>query len=204
MIEVLRHFLPELLAGFLVNLEIAAGAVTIGLLVGVPLALLRQEVPASRRFVWPCIRLMQAVPTYVIMYFLLNLLPRDLPLFGTPATRLLAVILAQAVYMIPYVADNFHRTLEHLERHERDLALLFLPNMLRGTVLVVMSSGFAAAIGVSEAVGVTVHQAERLRALGDRVVLFLVVIGLFVAVFGVVNLAIRSLMRRLSATLAPA
>lgn len=202
MIEVIRQFMPDLLAGFLVNLEIAAGAVIIGLCVGVPFAILRQKVPASRHVVWPCVRLMQAVPTYVIMYFALSLLPRDLPVFGTPGTRLIAVILAQAVYMIPYVAENFYRSLEHLQRHERDLALLFLPNLLRGTVLVVMSSGFAAAIGVSEAVGVTVHQAERLHLVADRIVLFLVVIGLFVAVFGIINVLIRVLMRRLTRPLA--
>ncbi len=204
MIDVIRRFIPELLAGFLVNIEIAAGAMVIGLAVGVPLAVLRQKLPRSRKMVWPCVRLMQAAPTYVIMYFVLSVLPRDLWTLGLPATRLSAVILAQSAYMAPYVADNFYRALEHLERGERELALLFLPNLLRGFVIVVMSSGFAAAIGVSEAVGVTVRYAERLHALADRVTLFLVAIALFLAVFGVVNALIRFLMRRLSQSVAMA
>jgi ABC-type amino acid transport system permease subunit len=198
MIEVIRHFLPELLAGFLVNLQISAGAVVIGLAIGVPLALARRYMPRSRRFVLPTVRLMQAAPVYVVMFFVLSLLPRDLTLFGVAATGLTAVILSQSVYMTSYIAENFYRAMEHLARDERDLALLFLPNLLRGFVLVVMSSGFGAAIGVQEAVGVTMRQAERLHAVGERVVLFLVVIGLFAAVFGVANGVIRRLMRRLA------
>jgi ABC-type amino acid transport system permease subunit len=194
------QFLPELLAGFLVNLEIAAGAVALGLAAGMPLALLRLMVPRSRRVIWPCVRLMQAAPTYVIMYFALNLLPRDLTLFGTAVTGLAAVILAQAVYMASYVAENGFRALEYLRAGQRDLALLFLPNLLRGWVVVIMSSGFGAAIGVSEAVGVTMRHAERLHAVGDRVELFVAVIALFVVVFGTANLLIGRLMRSLAQT----
>jgi len=75
--------------------------------------------------------------------------------------------------------------------------LLFLPNLLRGAVLVVMSSGFGAAIGVSEAVGVTMRRAEKLPAMGDRMILFVAVIAFFVVVFGVANVLIGKLMRQL-------
>jgi hypothetical protein len=199
MIETIRNFAPELLAGILVNLQVAAGAVAIGLGVGVPVALLREWVPRSRRIVWPCVRLMQAAPVYVVMYFILSMLSRDLSLFGEPAAGLVAVTLAQSVYMTAYVAENGYRALEHLRRDERNLALLFLPNLLRGAVLVVMSSGFGAAIGVSEAVAVTMREAASLHAVGQRVALFLVVIALFAAVFGVANAAIQRLVRWLSA-----
>ena len=56
----------------------------------------------------------------------------------------------------------------------------------------------SAAIGVSEAVAVTMREAARLHAVGPRVMLFLVVIALFATVFGVVNIAIQRLMRWLS------
>lgn len=199
MIAVLRHFVPVLLSGFLVNLEVAFGAVVIGLAVGVPLALLRQRVRWAGRIVWPGVRLMQAAPTYAIMFFALSALPRDLSVFGWHVVGLVAVMLAQAVYMIAYVAENFYRALRHLDQGEREHALLFLPNLLRGFVVVVMSSGFGAAIGVSEAVGVTMQQAELLHAVGDRVLLFVAVIGLFAVVFGGANAAIRWLVRRLTA-----
>ena len=81
----IRNFLTELLGGFLVDLQVAAGAVAIGLGVGLPVALLREWAPRSRRIVWPCVRLMQAAPVYVVMYFVVSTLPRDLSLFGAPA-----------------------------------------------------------------------------------------------------------------------
>ena len=198
MIELLRHFLPELLAGFLVNLEVAFGAVMVGLAVGLPMALLRDRLPGSQRIVWPCVRLMQAAPTYVIMYFMLSMLPRDISLFGFHTAGLAAVILAQSVYLASYIADNGYRALEHLHRNEREHALLFLPNLLRGFFVVVMSSGFGAAIGVSEAVSVTMREAERLHTVGPRILLFVVAIALFVAMFGGANVVIRYLVRRLS------
>lgn len=204
--HVIRDFLPELWVGFMVNLEIGLGAVVVGFLVGMPLALLRQAAPGSRRFVWPCVRLMQAAPTYVVMYFMLSILPRDMTVFGIAATGLTAVTLAQSVYLASYIADNGYRALEHLRRNERDLALLFIPNLLRGTLLSIMSSGFGAAIGVSEAVAVTMRHAETLHTVGQRVILFAVVIALSCVVFGGVNALIQLLVRRLSARkkLAPA
>jgi ABC-type tungstate transport system substrate-binding protein len=198
MIELLRHFVPELLAGFLVNLEVACGAVVVGLAVGLPMALMRHGFPGSQRFVWSCVRLMQAAPTYVIMYFVLSMLPRDLSMFGFRTAGLSAVILAQSVYLASYIADNGFRALQHLQRNERDHALLFLPNLLRGFFVVVMSSGFGAAIGVSEAVSVTMREAERLHTVGPRLLLFGIAIGLFVAVFGGANLVIRYFVRRLA------
>ena len=61
-----------------------------------------------------------------------------------------------------------------------------------------MSSGFGAAIGVSEAVSVTMREAERLHTVGPRILLFVVAIALFVAMFGGANVVIRYLVRRLS------
>jgi ABC-type arginine transport system permease subunit len=204
MIDIIADFLPELMLGFLVNLEVASGAVLIGLAVGLPLALLRHSVPGTRRAVWPCVRLMQAAPAYVVMYFVLNLLPRDFSLLGFRVAGLAAVILAQSVYLASYIAENGYRALQHRQRGERDQALLFLPNLLRGFFVVVMSSGFGAAIGVSEAVGVTMREAERLHTVGERVVLFLIAIGFFVAFFGGANAVIRYLVRRLSRPLVAA
>lgn len=194
MIETLGRFVPDLLAGFLVNLQIAFAAELIGLIIGLPLALLRHRVPSSRWIVRPCIRLMQAAPTYVIMFFMLSLLPRNLSLFGFAATGLAAVILAQAVYMVSYVAENGFQALEHLRHNEREDALLFFPNLLRGFVVVVMSSGFGAAVGVSEAVGTTMKHAERLHDLDQRILLFVLVIAFFIAVFATANALIGRLM----------
>lgn len=197
MIQVLCDFFPVLLSGFLVNLQIACGAVIIGLLIGLPMALLRYSIPWTGRFIRPCVRLMQAAPVYVVMFFVLNILPRDMIVLGFSITGLAAVTLSQSVYLTSYIAENGYQAIEQLVRHERDNALLFLPNLLRGFLVVVMSSGIGAAIGVSEAVSVTMHQAEQLHALWDRVLLFLVVIGLFAAVFGLMNALLQRLIRRM-------
>ena len=197
MLLIIQQFIPILWAGFLVNLEIGVAAVAIGTMVGVPLTLLRRRLPLLRRPIQLCIQLMQALPTYVTMFFMLNLLPHGLALWGRPIESVTAVVLAQAVYMTSYVAEDAFKALDHLARNDREQALLFLPNLLRGFVVVVMSSGFGAALGVSEAVSVTMHQAERFSAIGDRILVFGVTISFFAVVFGSVNILIQRLISRL-------
>jgi His/Glu/Gln/Arg/opine family amino acid ABC transporter permease subunit len=197
MLAIIDQFIPILWGGFLVNLEIGVAAVAIAITLGVPLTLLRRRLALLRRPVHLCIQLMQALPTYVTMFFVLNLLPDDLSLWGRPIESVTAVVIAQSVYLTAYVAEDAYEALDHLQRNQPEQALLFLPNLLRGFVVVVMSSGFGAAVGVSEAVGVTMHQAERFPAIHDRILLFGVTIIFFVLVFGTVNILIRKLVTRL-------
>lgn len=197
MLQVIVQFIPMLLSGFLVNLEIGVAVVVIAVSIGVPLALLRRRVAVTRRVIRPFIGLLQSLPTYVVMFFMLTLLPHDLSVFGMPVTGMTAVILAQSVYLTAYVSEDAFEALGHLARHDREHALLFLPNLLRGFVVVVMSSGFGAAVGVSEAVSATMRQAERLPEAGDRILLFTVTIAFFALVFGVLNAVIRRGIARL-------
>lgn len=198
MLSVVDQFIPILWAGFLVNLEIGVAAVLIALMLGVPLTLVRRRLSLLGRPIHLSIQLMQALPTYVTMFFVLNLLPDNLALWGRPIESVTAVVLAQSVYLTAYVAEDAYEALDHLQRNQPEQALLFLPNLLRGFVVVVMSSGFGAAVGVSEAVGVTMHQAERFPELGDRVLVFSVTIIFFVLIFGTVNILIQHLISRLS------
>lgn len=198
MFPVIVQFIPVLLAGFLVNLEIGVAVVAIAVSLGVPLSLLRRRVAFTGRLIRLGIGLMQALPTYVVMFFVLTLLPRGLSVFGLPITGLVAVIAAQSVYLTAYVAEDAYEALGHLGRNDREHALLFLPNLLRGFVVVVMSSGFGAAVGVSEAVSATMRQAERLPTAGDRIMLFGVAITFFALVVGALNAVIRRFIARLS------
>jgi hypothetical protein len=195
---VIAQFLPVLLEGFVVNLTIAAVVVVIAVALGVPLALMRHGGRRLRLAVGTMIRLMQSAPTYVVMFFVLILLPRELSILGMPATGFVAVVLAQAVYLTAYVADDANEAIFHLRGGRRERALLFLPNLLRGFVVVTMSSGYGAAVGVSEAVSATLRQAERLPALGDRILLFAVAIGFFAVIVGLLNYAIGTAIRSLS------
>jgi hypothetical protein len=195
MLQVIQQFIPVLLAGFLVNLEIGVAAVGIAVAVGVPLSLLRRRFGLVRRLIRTCIGLMQALPTYVAMFFILILLPRDLSVLGHTITGVIAVVLAQSIYLTAYVAEEAYEALGHLSRNDRERALLFLPNLMRGFVVVVMSSGFGAAVGVSEAVSATMRQAERLSTPGERILLFAVAIAFFAVVVGSLNVLIRRLIR---------
>jgi len=53
------------------------------------------------------IRLMQAAPVYVVMFFLLNMLPDDIDAFGRTIVigGVTVMILVQYAYMIPHVAE---------------------------------------------------------------------------------------------------
>lgn len=197
MTETILAFIPVLLNGFLIDLWIALATTLIGLAVGMPIAWVRHRMGWTRRPLRVLIRLMQAAPVYVVMFFLLNMLPDDIDAFGRTIVigGVTVMILAQCAYMIPYVAEAGFDMLGHLRDRDVGKALLFLPNLLRGFNVVIMSSGFGAAIGVAEAVGVTVREAEMLETMGERVALFLTAIVLFVTFFSAANLLVQRLAR---------
>lgn len=197
MIEMILAFIPLLLRGFLIDLWIALAATVIGLAIGLPIAWVRHRMAWTRRPLRVVIRLMQTAPVYVVMFFLLNMLPDDVEVWNWTIVigGVTVMILAQCAYMIPYVAEAGFDMLCHLREREIGKALLFLPNLLRGFNVVIMSSGFGAAIGVAEAVGVTVRDAEMLETMGERVALFLTAIALFVTFFSAANLLVQRLAR---------
>ena len=175
-------FLPTFLAGMAVNFEIAAAAVAIGLLAGLPLAYARaSESRAAVGLSLAVVGLMRAAPTFVVMFFLLNVIPRDAELFGIPIalSGVMTVALSLVPYSAAYAADAGVEALQQWRRGSHLGALLFLPNMTRAFFVVVMSSGAAAAIGVSEGISVILRQAELLPSLADRLVLFAIGIVMF-------------------------
>jgi ABC-type amino acid transport system permease subunit len=101
-------YLADLLAGMAVNLEIAGTALGLGLVLGVPLGLMQLGGRLQRSLVAPLIGLMRAAPTFVVMFFLLNVIPQPVRLFGLdltlPASMIVAVSLVP--YAAAYAADN--------------------------------------------------------------------------------------------------
>jgi len=175
-------FLPTFLTGMAVNFEIAAMAVVIGLLAGLPLAYARASTSRpALGLALTLVGLMRAAPTFVVMFFLLNVMPRDAELFGVPLalSGVMTVALSLVPYSAAYVADSGVEALQQWRRGSHLGALLFLPNMTRAFFVVVMSSGAAAAIGVTEGISVILRQAELLPSLGDRLALFAIGIVLF-------------------------
>jgi His/Glu/Gln/Arg/opine family amino acid ABC transporter permease subunit len=175
LLQRLGDFLPTFLAGMAVNFEIAALAVVVGLLVGLPLAWARASSSrAALSLSLTVIGVMRAAPTFVVMFFLLNVIPREVAISGV-----MVVALSLVPYSAAYAADAGVEALQQWRRGSHLGALLFLPNMTRAFFVVVLSSGAAAAIGVTEGISVILRQAEQLPALGDRLVLFAIGILMF-------------------------
>jgi His/Glu/Gln/Arg/opine family amino acid ABC transporter permease subunit len=179
--QIAPDFLPRLLAGMVVNFEIALIAIAVGLVLGLVLAFLRLGrgvlgLPAAT-----IIGLMRAAPTFVVMFFLLNAIPRDATMFGVKLnlTGMMAVAISLVPYSAAYVADNAAGALVQWRAGSHLGALLFLPNLTRAFFVLVMSSGAGAAIGVTEGIAVILRQAEQLPGLEDKLLLFAFGIALF-------------------------
>ena len=167
-------FLPQFLAGMAVNFEIAAIALVLGLALGLLLALARLYAGAAGHAAASLIALMRAAPTFVVMFFLLNALPRDVGLSGS-----LIVAVSLVPYAAAYIADSAVEAMRHLRRGSPLAGILFFPNAARAFFVMVMSSSAGAAIGVAEGIAVLLRQAEKLPTLGDKLILFAIGIACF-------------------------
>jgi hypothetical protein len=167
-------FLPHLLVGMAVNFQIAAIALALGLALGLLLIAGRLAGGIVGGAAASLTALMRAAPTFVVMFFLLNSIPRGATLFGMPVavSGMMAVALSLLPYAAAYVADSGVEAVQQMRKGSPLGALLFLPNLARAFFVLVMSSSAGAAIGVSEGIAVILRQAEQLPALGDRLVLF--------------------------------
>ena len=174
-------FLPKFLAGMVVNFKIAAIALVIGLALGLLLAAGRLSGGVVTALTVSIIALMRAAPTFVIMFFLLNAIPRDATLFGAPfaLSGVMTVALSLVPYSAAYVADAGVDGIRHLRAGTTHGAFLFFPNLTRAFLVMVMSSSVGAAIGVTEGITVILRQAEQLPDFNDRLVLFAIGIVLF-------------------------
>jgi ABC-type arginine transport system permease subunit len=174
-------FVPTLLSAMVTNFEISFIALALGLLLGLPLALLRDRGGAVGVGVSATIiSLMRAAPTFVVMFFLLNVL-RDVSLFGVKLAMsgVMTVAVSLVPYSAAYAADAGVEALRQFRRGSPLGALLFLPNITRAFFVIVMSSGAAAAIGVPEGISVILGEAAVLPTLGDRLIVFAIGIVLF-------------------------
>lgn len=174
-------FLPKFLAGMVINFEIAAIALVIGLALGLLLVAGRLSGGVVAAITVSIIALMRAAPTFVVMFFLLNAIPRNATLFGAPfaLSGIMTVALSLVPYSAAYVADAGIDCIRHLRTGATQGALLFFPNLTRAFLVMVMSSSVGAAIGVTEGITVVLRQAEQLPNFDDRLVLFAVGIVMF-------------------------
>jgi ABC-type arginine/histidine transport system permease subunit len=179
--DIWSDYVPSLLEGMATNFEISIVALLLGLAVGIPLAALRLY--GSRfgiAFAVTVVSLMRAAPTFVVMFFLLNVV-RDVQVFGMKLAMsgVMTVAVSLVPYSAAYTADAGVEALRQWDRGSPLGALLFLPNITRAFFVIVMASGAAAAIGVPEGISVILRESALLPSLGDRLVIFAVGIALF-------------------------
>ena len=188
-------FIPDLLAGMVVNFEIAAIALAVGLALGALLALARLGGGVLGAAATSLIGLMRAAPTFVVMFFLLNIIPRDATLFGigVAPSGIMIVALSLVPYSASYVADNGAEALRQLRAGSPLGALQFLPNVTRAFFVLVMSSSAGAAIGVTEGIAGILREAVLLPSLGGKLVVF----AIGILFFGITLQAGFALMRLL-------
>ncbi len=200
MTDLSHEFVGVFLWSFLTNVWVAATSLVLGLAIGGPLAWLRHRLRWLGRFAAAFTGLLRAAPTFVVMFFLLNVLPDHISILGFALALPNAVILvvALAIYAAAYVSDNLLDALRHLERGESSVALLFVPNMLRAFFVLVMASSVGAAIGVQEAVTTTLRETDRLPTIGSRIGLVLAVILFFAGMMQLARLGASQLTRLLS------
>ena len=190
----------DLASGMVVNFQIAAIALGLGLALGAPFVFLLLAGKLTRRLVSPLIGLMRAAPTFVVMFFLLNIIPRPYHFFGADLWMPPSLIVALSLvpYAAAYVADNGRAAIVGLRARSHTEALLFLPNLIRAFTVLVMSSSTGVAIGVNEGVAVVLREAERMPTLGGQMLFFAFGVLAFGAVFQIGFAIVRVMMRHLS------
>ncbi len=199
----LLQFLPQLLAGMVVNFEIAVIALVVGLVLGGLLCLLSLSGGVFKVIVTALVGVMRAAPTFVVMFFLLNAIPSGTAItvgdmsIGLAPSPLMAVALSLVPYSASYVVDNGIEAVMQLRRGSMLGALLFLPNITRAFFVLVMSSSTGAAIGVTEGISVILRAAAPMTSLADKMVLF----AIGILCFGLTLQLGFFLMRRLQSQL---
>lgn len=189
----------ELLAGMVVNFQISTIALLLGLILGAVLLVAGAGRP---RLVNPVIGLMRAAPTFVVMFFLLNTIPRQFQLIGIDVSLSPEWIVALSLvpYAAAYVVDNGKAAIEGLQSGSRSAALLFLPNLVRAFTVLVMSSSAGVAIGVNEGVAVVLREAETYPSFGDQMLVYAIGVCAFGIVFQIGFACVRIMMRLLQAS----
>jgi hypothetical protein len=178
-------FLWQVLGGIAVNLRIALLALIGGFVLGIPLALAQIRPGPLSGLAGALVALMRASPTFVVMFFLLNIIPSEMSFLSMRITLSGATIVALSLlpYSAYYIAESGLDALHQLRRNSPATALLFLPNVGRAFFVLVMASGAAAAIGVREAIGIILRQTDRTPTRLGQFALFALGIVLFGAIF---------------------
>jgi len=168
------NFLPAFLAGMSINFTIAGIALALGLALGAPLACARFHGGIAGVGAGLIVGSMRAAPTFVVMFFLLNVLPHRDTLSGV-----VIVAVSLVPYAAAYVADSGADALRQFHSGSPLACVLILPNIARAFFVLVMSSSAGAAIGVPEGITIILRQADKMPSTPDMLVIFAIGIACF-------------------------
>jgi hypothetical protein len=202
MLELIGPFTVHFLLALRVNLSIAFLALLAGLVAGGVLMAAHLRPGWSERIARAALTLMRAAPTFVLMFFLLNTLPRNESPAWVNWTPFLSVVLSLAVFAAAYVCDNALECLRQWRAGSRVAVWLFLMGLVRAFFVMVLSSGFGAAVGVVEATTVTLRALEQLKSPGDRIVLMVAAVSIFMVIFQLIYWAINRVRQHITLKMA--
>ena len=204
-LQALPDFVPVFMQALGTNLRLAAQAFALGLPAGIVLALLRRPSVRRRggavgrlnragaRLATVALALLRSAPAFVVMYFLAHAVPAS-----WAVSPQWAVAGALAAFAAAYTADQWLESLSQWRAGSPAAVPLLLGALARAYCVMVLSSGFGAALGVQEATSITLRTMEHLPTLADRLVLLGVVMALYVALLQGLYAVISACSRRLA------
>lgn len=177
----------DFLHAFLGGLAVNVGASTVALLLGGIFAfILGAGMSARWRLVSMPLRtlnkLLHAMPTFVVLFFLTGLLSDGSLLFGpyNDMRPVILLVLGIVVFVVASGADQFCAMFDSLANGDQRAALLIIPSFGRAMQGLISASCFGAAIGVPEAMSVVLFTSAQMVDEATQLMFFVAVGLLFV------------------------
>jgi ABC-type amino acid transport system permease subunit len=192
-------FAFDFMQAFYVNILVGFASLLVGLAIGIPFAYAAYSGGLIASLVGAIVGLLRASPVFVFMFLCFNILTQVIDGGSSTAifTPVIALILALSCYSIAVVADTW---LDLFKRHgamTRETIMLAIPIHSRTFVILVMSTSVGAAIGVREAVMLTLARVDTMNTRQDQIEFVLVVLLFFVVFFSIAKYLIVLLTRKL-------
>ncbi|MBZ1350818.1 hypothetical protein KZZ10_09185 [Alcaligenaceae bacterium LF4-65] len=193
-------FAFDFIQAFYVNILVGFASLLVGLALGIPLAYAAYSGGLIASLVGAIVGLLRASPVFVFMFLCLNILTQMID--GGSSTAIfapvIALILALSCYSIAVVADTWLDLFKRYGAMTRESIMLAIPIHSRTFVILVMSTSVGAAIGVREAVTLTLARGDAMSSRQDQIELVLVVLLFFVVFFSIAKYLIVLLTRKLN------
>jgi ABC-type amino acid transport system permease subunit len=193
-------FAVDFIQAFLVNVSVGFASLLVGLVIGIPFAYVWYAGGFIAGLIGVVVGLLRASPVFVFMFLCLNILTQVIDGGSARAsfTPMIALVLALSCYSISVVADTWLDLLKGYGAMTRESIMLAIPVHIRTFVILVMSTSVGAAIGVQEAVMLTLARGETLSTRQDQIELVSVVLLFFVVFFSAARYLIVLLTRQLN------